>query len=84
MGGASQGGSPYDRGGNVNVEAGYARRGTGGDVDISSGYSMGSSSGSIYIQSANAGEKGTSGDLRLRFVFFFFFFFFFFFKKKIK
>lgn len=66
LAGAAQGGSPFDSGGDINVQAGYARRGPGGDIDFTSGYSEGSSSGSISMQSASADEAGASGSLSLR------------------
>ena len=66
LAGASQGGSPFDAGGDVNIQAGFARRGMGGAIDLTSGYSEGGSSGPVLIQSANAGDEGTSGSLDLR------------------
>lgn len=66
LAGASQGGSPFDAGGDVNIQAGFARRGVGGGLDMSSGYSEGGSSGPISVQSANAGDEGSSGLLTIR------------------
>ncbi len=65
--GASQGGSQFDKGGNVKIQGGFANRGVGGGVEVSSGFSVKGSSGSILIASPSAGDEGESGALMLRY-----------------
>lgn len=65
FGGAGQGGMDEDDGGNVEVSGGYARVARGGSFLVRTGFGETSSSGIIDIATANAGQKGVSGDIDL-------------------
>ena len=66
LAGPSQGGSPYNIGGNVYLQGGFARKGVGGDISVVSGYSEAGDSGSVDVETANAGLQGKSSSLTLR------------------
>ena len=65
LGGASQGGSRNNGGGNINFEGGAARGGKGGSVNMASGYSAELDSGSIFMKTPNGGAEGSSGQIEL-------------------
>lgn len=52
-----------DKGGDVDLTAGYAKWGDGGDVNIESGSSNDKTSGSVYLSTPDAGRSGESGDM---------------------
>ena len=63
FGGAGFGGNKADDGGSIEAVGGYARVGRGGSILGKSGYGFSGSSGIIDISTANAGDKGVSGDM---------------------
>ena len=65
--GASQGGSPFDAGGDVNIQAGFARHGMGGAVDLTSGYSEGVGTSARGAQAApqRVAREAPNGERRV-------------------